>query len=855
MIKYIKLSAFLDKTGIFFIKDRYKNFNTYLLYENQFINTKNEVIKSYIIQVPMNNHINKLSIYLNKEKMFKEEYFTDIYINDNIPNYFHIHNTHNDITIKINTIFEYYLDYFFKQEINENMQKALIKAFINRIKEDNNIPLKPNTILKFFKYCAKFKLEPKSIEHIDLIKLEGNIRLKQDYLILSDDIDCIAFKNERERNKLLNLLVKLYANYGSNYLIELIKSKYNAQCSKNILDLLNNKEIKFEELNFEKEEDYSLIKKNILFATKTKDDINFIINKMSKGLVECLNFIFQYFKEICDILEKNASLLKWKETNYVLTVVEPTKDDDIVNITELLKKIFELLKKKKYKIINLEEIFVSLKTLYLNKSLEELCKLNIFVDFLKTQNVKEKIFEEYYISIHVKGINAIKKGELNTEKILYFIQKQDVYYYRDSFKKSQYRDPIIFKYIPITKKENANDDYLKNIQLIKDNKLWNLYDEQGNLQTKFFSIVLEQIENFKDLKAIFDIFPIKYINQNLAFLINKTVKDIMYTLLDEKEEDYELIFDVFNNIIKVNEYNNLDLGYILSLIQINYKLMAKYYFHILKDKNMSQTTNNIKNNIYNFFIDRNREGKIIAESFVTLLLLADKQFGQYLLNQMNNMIVNENDFYQKEETPKFLLFKLFFEKCGDLMKNGKLTDQTYLLESLDIKEKMKYNYKNLTIKYEILSNLITDEDSFYKKLFVIFDEEEEKAKKIFADIKEAIQKCVKKFEVFEIMLDYYNTFFNNSKKELINIIKNSLNKLKQSKINEIINLDENNFINYKGFNFNESIEESKKIRYKNSLFFMAIYKKKSETEMLEKSEEDILKESIDNYKDSITRII
>ena len=106
---------------------------------------------------------------------------------------------------------------------------------------------------------------------------------------------------------------------------------------------------------------------------------------------------------------------------------------------------------------------------------------------------------------------------------------------------------------------------------------------------------------------------------------------------------------------------------------------------------MSQTTNNIKNNIIDFFKDRNREGKISAESFVTLLLLADKQFGQYLLNQMNNMIVNENDFYQKEETPKFLLFKLFFENCGDLIKNGKLTDQTYLFESLDIKEKMKYN--------------------------------------------------------------------------------------------------------------------------------------------------------------------
>ena len=102
---------------------------------------------------------------------------------------------------------------------------------------------------------------------------------------------------------------------------------------------------------------------------------------------------------------------------------------------------------------------------------------------------------------------------------------------------------------------------------------------------------------------------------------------------------------------------------------------------------------------------------------------------------------------------------------------------------------------------------------------------------------------------------WINTFFANTKKGLINLIKVSLNKLKQSKVNEIINLDEKNFIVYNGFNFNESIEESKKIRYKNSLFFMAIYKKKSESEVFEKSEEDILKESIENYKDSLTRII
>jgi hypothetical protein len=536
-------------------------------------------------------------------------------------------------------------------------------------------------------------------------------------------------------------------------------------------------------------------------------------------------------------------------------LVEPTVEDDIDILKEYLVKIFEFTKDKDYVLINIEEFFNDLKNYYLNKSLDEFCKLNALIDFLKTQKIKDKILEEYYISIHNKGLNLIKKGDLKAEQIIYFMQKQDVYYYKDNFKKNNLRDPIIFNYIPITKKENDDkDEYLKNIKLIKDNRLWELYNESGNLQSKFFNIILGQMENYRDFKAIFEIFPIKYLNQNLAFLLNGKAKDNVYTLLDEKEEDYEILFDIFNQLIKVNEFNNLDLNHIVKLIQINYELTAKYYFYILKDKNMSLTVNNIKNLIINFFIDRNREGKISAESLITLLLLSDKQFSQVLLNQMNNMIATEKDFYQKEESPKYLLFKLFFEKCGDLINEGKLADGTYLVESLDLKKKLKDNFTLMTIKYDLLTNLMADDNSFYKKIFVIFDEDEGKAKEIFQRIKESIQECLQKFEIFEIILDYYNTFFNNTKKELVISIKNSLNNLKQWRVNEIMKLDENNFIKYKGFNLQEVKEQSKNIKYKNSLFFMSIYKKKVETEILEK-EDDIFKESLNEYKDSLTRII
>ena len=858
-IKNIKIGTFVDKTAILSLSNTFINLYSYILNEKEFINTKNEIIKSFMFQVPVNKYVKKLIVHISSDKMFENPYITDININEESLNYFYMNNINNECTIKYNRIFEYYFEFFFDKEkhIKKEFQISLIKSMINKIKSEKNIMLKPNIILKFLKYCNNFKLEPVNLENIELYSIDNKIiiqELDKDYLIVNDDIESLTFKRDKEKNKLINLLVKIYAFCDPNNLIDLIRGTNATQCSKVILDLLNSKEIKYKDLKFEKEEDYLLVKKKLLLVSKTKDDIN-IINKMSKGLVDCLQFILQFIKDIYDVLNKALGYFRNKKEHYFLKIPEPQIEDDIEKITAYLERIFQSSIDNEYKLINLEEIFSSLKNIYLNKSVDELCKLNDFVDFLRKQNVNIKILEEYYSSIHNKGLNLIKNGEYDTEKIILFIKKQDVYYHKDNFKNNNLRDPIIFKYMPITKKENDRDNiYLKNIQLIKDNRLWELYSESGHLQSKFFNIILDQMENLKHYKSIFEIFPLKYINQNLTFLLNGKIKDNIYTLLDEKEEDYEILFEVFNNIIKVNEYNNLDLQYIVKLIQINYNLTAKYYFHILKEKNMSLIVNKIKALIFNFFTDRNREGRFSAESFVTLLILSDKYFSQFFLNQMNNMIVNENDFYQKEETPNFLLFKLFFEKCGDIINEGKLSDGTYYIQSLDMKNKMKQHFTNLTIKYDILSNLLADNDSLYKKIFVIFDEEEERAKEIHEIIKNAIKECINKFETFEIILDYLNTFFSIKKKELINLIKNSLNKLKQSTVYEIKNLEESKFINYEGFNLNELKEQSKNIKYKNSLFFMSIYKKISD-EMPEKSEDDIFKESIEDYKNSLTSII
>ena len=86
----------------------------------------------------------------------------------------------------------------------------------------------------------------------------------------------------------------------------------------------------------------------------------------------------------------------------------------------------------------------------------------------------------------------------------------------------------------------------------------------------------------------------------------------------------------------------------------------------------------------------------------------------------------------------------------------------------------------------------------------------------------------------EKLLDYFNTFFSNSKREEINLINKKLAELKKKTILELKLLnkffDEDEF-----YDFDEMLENSKKIKYKDSCFFMAIYNIKKNNEILGKS--------------------
>ena len=271
----------------------------------------------------------------------------------------------------------------------------------------------------------------------------------------------------------------------------------------------------------------------------------------------------------------------------------------------------------------------------------------------------------------------------------------------------------------------------------------------------------------------------------------------------------------------INSDNNLDLNYNCGILEINYNFTSKYYFHIFKSKNMQLIVNRIRGNIIGFFLGQNNGNNYSAESLIFLLLNSpNEQFCLYILDQMSKFIMTEEDFYQKEENDRYHLFKLFWERCGNLYRNPNISDGKYLNETSIVRNKIIYDINKQNIVYELINNLI-DEPQFKEKFNALFINEKVDLNQIFNELKENVEFCREQFDQLEKINDYLNSFFSNTKKQEIQLINEKLIKYKQKKICEIVET-ENFFEGEEDFDLDELIKDSKNLKYKNSCFFMAI---------------------------------
>lgn len=134
---------------------------------------------------------------------------------------------------------------------------------------------------------------------------------------------------------------------------------------------------------------------------------------------------------------------------------------------------------------------------------------------------------------------SIKNKLLSFEEIIKFIVEQDINFFSNDYSRNKYRDPEIFKYIIIT---DEDKEYLKNIELIKKHKLWNLFFDTSYKKSAFYSILISQMKKIRDISGIFDIFPIKSFDTEFTFKINGKINEFFSSGIKEREEDYEKLF-------------------------------------------------------------------------------------------------------------------------------------------------------------------------------------------------------------------------------------------------------------------------------------------------------------------------
>jgi len=184
-------------------------------------------------------------------------------------------------------------------------------------------------------------------------------------------------------------------------------------------------------------------------------------------------------------------------------------------------------------------------------------------------------------------------------------------------------------------------------------------------KNEMFEAFLEQINKITELRHIFELFPEDEINKDFCRLIRGKIKEISNNITNEKPENYQSIFEIFKTYLICLEKN----GVTLYIPEINYDFNFKLFQYILQENSLKKVVNKLEKAIISFFLETNIFRNGIEEDIVTILLLSsEKSLCTEMLDNMTGLVFKKKDFYSKEETRNYNLFKLIFQNFEEIVK-------------------------------------------------------------------------------------------------------------------------------------------------------------------------------------------
>ena len=815
----------------------------YILYQSYFIsetkgNKLNEDLNYILVQTPVRKDTTKLKIMVEMNEI---QYPGEIYNKTQENNYFHPNNAlyaFKDYALTKNQIFETYLNFFFdeKNTNDEKLKSDLILSLIEYINSIYSyIELRGEVILRFLNYCFLYEYEPNNLSFIKVMKSPNPIN-KEIYLKY-EDLNKYEISKDT-KIEIMELLIQIYSLNDKDYLLGLLKSNFSSKYFGCILNIINKKYLDVYDIMFTNEDDNLFLQDNLLKYAEDINDINSILG-LSVDLTKCLKYLDKNYDEIYLIIgSKNRYEKK-------LDLPRIDRNANYKDIYKLLTSLIKASTNHKHQIIDFEKIFLGLMSFYINGTLEEFENLSDLLVKLESEKlIDDDLVIKYRKYLHRKGIRLIQEGMLDIKTIIDFIFNKDIFFYHKKYKK--HSDPSIFSYIPITEK---GQNYETNIKEMKKYEVWKIFDDK-NKRIEFYEAILDQITRIIELRHIFELFPEDDVEKNLAALIKNKMENLSENLSYEKPENYDSIFEILKSYLICLKNNNISLY----IPEGNYDFNFQFLKYILQEKSLKSVVKILYKEFIPYFTEFNINKIGIEEDIIEILLLSvDSELHIKMLDGMEKFVMKKKDFYSKDETRNFSFYKLFYESCGKMLKDKK---GKYVKETLKIREEIIDELDELDVTFDKINDLCDEDGTLYNRLLLIWDKGEDEIQKLNHKIRQTIQICRNKISVFEKIEEYYSTFFSTSKKDLISLLRQTLVELKKKSLYDLKKIKEKNIIkNNEIFDFNSSVNQSQNLKYKYSLFFMAIYKFINTNENLFLSEDEIFNRSQNEYKNTITLII
>ena len=515
----------------------------------------------------------------------------------------------------------------------------------------------------------------------------------------------------------------------------------------------------------------------------------------------------------------------------------PKPEDNLENIKKLINEIIEY-ELKETKIVQFSNaIFDQYIEFNINSNIDNLKYLNDIILAIKKMDKKYQTNYRIEFLIHDTTLTLIEKKKLSNMEILDFISKDNYYTDKQYKKMNMYRPLKVFNGIDIS---SLDEDFFKKWNEINFNEI---FEEQFEDFSKKIASLINEMKNFK---LLFKLFKID---------INK---DPPYQYIKAIKERFIEIFETYYKNICMDFAENVAL---LICLMDKKKLNATEFLkENIHNHLNAETINNIyikTTELYNDYISKETIDFIVDffiknnssnPSALVLLFQQCKKLRKKLFSSIDKFIPREDDFFYLEESDRYIFFKGLVDKKILEKENFQKYGENYISKVRSLLSSLDNKLELFEIKYSKIYPFFKNEKDrkaetiLLDRLTHIYLLDEEKAKKIFGNLKSKVNQLTtiigKLNDIFTYFADFFPNFHKNDIENIGNMIlllnDNILNSFEINYKNEY-----NNYIKY----YDEAI---KRLKEKESIFFNTIY-----TENKSKIKDDIecLKETEKNFEE------